>query len=343
MEPDTSLATRIAEHLGAATGKPASVTSVEPLLGGACQENLRVDAVIDGERARFALRSDAATSLPESLRRKDERLAIEAAVHAGVKTPRARFPGEGLLRAGAGFYFLDWAEGESIGRKIVSAPHLAGARADLPRVLAVELAHIHGITPRSAPDLHGAAAAIEAERAGAGAAKIHLARIRRSIDAMHAPRPALELIHRWLLAHAPPPEPWVLVHGDFRTGNFLVTPAGLSAILDWEFAHFGSRYEDLAWISVRDWRFGKNDLPVGGFSRREPFYEAYEAASGVRLDPALLHYWEVFGNLNWAVGSVYQGERYVHGGADDFELVAIGRRAAEMEHEALRLIERGRL
>ncbi len=343
MEPDRSLPARIASHLAAATGRAVDVTSVEPLLGGACQENLRVDAVLDGERCRLALRSDAATSLPQSLRRKDELRAIEAAVRAGVKTPRARFPGEGLLREGAGFYFLDWAEGEAIGRKVVSAPHLAGARQELPRALARELARIHEITPGSAPEVHGATAASEAERSSAGAAHIHLARIRTSSDAMHAPRPALELIHRWLLAHAPPPEPWVLTHGDFRTGNFLGTPDGLSAILDWEFAHFGSRYEDLAWISVRDWRFGKNDLPVGGFSRREPFYEAYEAASGVHLDLALLHYWEVFGNLNWAVGSVYQGERYVHGGAADFELVAIGRRAAEMEHEALRLIERGRL
>ncbi len=167
--------------------------------------------------------------------------------------------------------------------------------------------------------------------------------MRGSIDAMRAPRPAMEIIHRWLSENRPAPAPPVLVHGDFRTGNFLVTPEGLSAILDWEFAHWGSRYEDLTWISVRDWRFGQLALPVGGFSRREPFYEAYERAAGVTLDPESLFYWEVFGNLGWAIGCVYQVERYVYGGVDEFELVAIGRRAAEMEFEAMRLLERGRL
>jgi hypothetical protein len=76
---------------------------------------------------------------------------------------------------------------------------------------------------------------------------------------------------------------------------------------------------------------------------RAPFYEAYEKASGVTLDAKQLFFWEVFGNLKWALGSVEQGERYVYGGVDEFELVAIGRRAAEMEWEALRLLERGKL
>ena len=167
--------------------------------------------------------------------------------------------------------------------------------------------------------------------------------MRKSIDAIHGPRPALELIHRWLTENAPAKEDVVLVHGDFRTGNFMVGPDGLVAILDWEFSHWGSRYMDLSWVCMRDWRFGQLDLPVGGFGARAPFYEAYELESGITLDPKLLYYWEIVGNLNWAIGSVYQSERYVYGGEDEFELVAIGRRAAEMELEALRLIEKGKL
>jgi aminoglycoside phosphotransferase (APT) family kinase protein len=133
------------------------------------------------------------------------------------------------------------------------------------------------------------------------------------------------------------------VHGDYRTGNFLVTPDGLAAILDWEFAHFGSPYEDLAWISVRDWRFGRLDLPIGGFAKREPFYAAYEKASGRTVDLTQILWWEVFGNLGWAVGSVFQGERYLSGAQTDLELVAVARRNVEMEFEALRLIRRGAL
>lgn len=142
---------------------------------------------------------------------------------------------------------------------------------------------------------------------------------------------------------APTNEEIVLVHGDFRTGNFMVTPDGLSALLDWEFAHLGSPWEDVAWVSVRDWRFNRLDKPIGGFAAREPFYEAYAAASGRAIDLAQIYWWEIYGNVRWAVGSLFQGERYLSGQSRDLELIAIARRSVEMEYEALRLIQRGSL
>jgi len=329
---------RVRDHLARATGETVAVNGVKVLGGGACQENFEVDAVIAGAPRRLVLRSDAPTSLPGSIDRVAEHAAIVRAAAAGVRTPEARWLGRGIVREGASAYFLDWAAGEAIGRKIVSGKELAGARAKLAAELAGELARIHSVTPSTAPELFGGPVPAPYD-----VARVQLERMRASIDAMRAPRPAMEIVHRWLWENRPEPGPPVLVHGDFRTGNFLVTPDGLSAILDWEFAHWGSPYEDLTWISVRDWRFGQLALPVGGFSRREPFYEAYERAAGRALDPKSLFYWEVFGNLGWAIGCVYQVERYVYGGVDEFELVAIGRRAAEMEFEAMRLIERGRL
>jgi aminoglycoside phosphotransferase (APT) family kinase protein len=155
------------------------------------------------------------------------------------------------------------------------------------------------------------------------------------------PRPALHLVLRWLDDHRPTDRELVLVHGDFRTGNFMVTQSGLSGILDWEFAHWGSPADDLGWICVRDWRFGRLDHPVGGFAQRRELYHAYERASGRRLSRATLHWWEILGNARWAAAAVRQGERYLSGEVPDFELIAIGRRAAEMEWEALRLIDTG--
>lgn len=326
------------------TGGPVKVRALAPLFGGACQDNYKVDLTfsasageLQGDR-RMVLRSDANQSLPGSVGRKEEFDVIRAAVRAGVRTPAARWLSEGLVRQGAHAYFLDWVEGEAIGRRVVKHPELAAARERLPEELAAELAKIHTITRASEPAL---ASGLDRGRAAPGAVGAALAFARASADAMKEPHPAVELALRWLADHAPAREEETLVHGDFRTGNFMVTPAGLSAVLDWEFAHFGDPMEDVAWLCLRDWRFGQLKLPAGGVARRDRFYQAYARASGREVDPVKVHWWEVMGNVRWGVGSVMQGERYLSGEESDLELIAIARRAVEMEYEALRLIERG--
>jgi aminoglycoside phosphotransferase (APT) family kinase protein len=132
-----------------------------------------------------------------------------------------------------------------------------------------------------------------------------------------------------------------LVHGDFRTGNFMVGERGLVALLDWEFARWGDPHEDLAWLCVRDWRFGQIKETAGGFTSRADFAAKYAAASGRAVDPVRLHWWEVMGNLRWGIGAVVQGQRFLKGSTQDLEMLAIPRRSAEMAYEALRLIEVG--
>ncbi|MEQ1507634.1 MAG: phosphotransferase family protein, partial [Myxococcota bacterium] len=209
-----------------------------------------------------------------------------------------------------------------------------------PGQLAAALAAIHRITPDAgAPSLsevpHSAGPGPGGGRTATAAI---LAFNRQQLDALPQPRPALELVVRWLEAHAPPDREVVLAHGDFRTGNFMVGPAGLTAVVDWEFAHWGSPADDLGWLCVRDWRFGRAARPAGGLERREAFVEAYLAAGGRSVTPAELHWWELAGNLRWAAGAHWQAQRVLSGAETDLELLAIGRRACEIEYEALRLI-----
>jgi aminoglycoside phosphotransferase (APT) family kinase protein len=215
---------------------------------------------------------------------------------------------------------------------------LAAARTELPVHLAEALAAIHAITPENTPGLVIPTPQSAGERSPVDAA---LYFCKGMLDALPHPHPAMELTLRWLADHPPPESERVLVHGDFRTGNFMVKPEGLSAVLDWEFAHWGVRACDLAWISVRDWRFGRLKHPVGGFASRSAFYKAYTSFSGWQVDPVEVHWWEIMGNLRWGAGAVFQAERVLSGGEFDLELLAIGRRAAEMEHEMLRLIAHG--
>ncbi|MCS6912211.1 MAG: phosphotransferase [Myxococcota bacterium] len=117
---------------------------------------------------------------------------------------------------------------------------------------------------------------------------------------LRTPRPALELALHWLREHLPPLQEVTLLHGDFRTGNYLVTPRGLSALLDWEFSHFGSPLQDVAWFCLRDWRFGQLRPAAGGLCPRAVFDQAYKACSERRVDPDVVRWFEVLGNARWA-------------------------------------------
>ncbi|MCP4806752.1 MAG: phosphotransferase [Proteobacteria bacterium] len=310
------------------------VQTVTPLGGGACQDNFRVEATLEGQPITLALRSDAASSLPGSIGRAEEFPIIAAAVAQGVPTPQARWLTEGVVRDGAHAYLLDWVDGEAIGSRVVKHPTLERARQLLPDQLAEALAGIHRIDPQNAelllapvPDLDPAAMTI--------------AFLRKMRDELPEKRPGFELALLWASENQPEPQEITLVHGDFRTGNFMVGPEGLVAVLDWEFAHWGDPMDDLGWLCTRDWRFGKTKLPAGGVATRVRFYDAYQKASGRVVDPERVHFWEIIGNLRWGAAAVFQGERYLSGTSQDLELLAIPRRAAEMEYEALRLIELG--
>ena len=90
---------------------------------------------------------------------------------------------------------------------------------------------------------------------------------------------------------------------------------------------------------MRDWRFGVIKKEVGGFADRDAFYEAYERHSGVKVDVRRVLFWEVMGNVRWAVGSIQQAERHLSGKDRGIEFASIGRRTGEMEFEMMRLIE----
>lgn len=101
----------------------------------------------------------------------------------------------------------------------------------------------------------------------------------------------------WLRDNAPVCDAPCLLHCDYRIGNFLFEePSGkISAILDWELAHFGDIHEDLAWIlhpffGTTD---AKGDFLVCGLMTREKFIEDYQRLSGRVVDAKTLKYYEV--------------------------------------------------
>ncbi len=304
------------------------VVNAVRLSGGASQETWSFDIVHpDGVIGAILRRAPVGYGLApaRAVGLNAEAVLMQSAYEAGVPSPRVLHVLQPRDELGTGFVMAR-VEGETIARKILRDTQFAQVRPKLARQLGKVLAGIHGLDLAQLPQLRRMTVATE------------IAELERDYRGFDWPRPVFELTLRWLRDHDPgPSEEVTLVHGDFRVGNFLVAPDGLQAVLDWEFAHWGSPCEDLAWICVRDWRFGKLELPVGGIAKREPFVRAYEQASGRRVDAREVHFWEVLGNVKWAIGSLQQGDRY-QAGEHDLELIAVARRAGEMEYEALRLM-----
>ena len=323
----------------------ASIHAMKSLSGGACQDNYLVDLEVEGGddagRYGLVLRTDAGASLLASLGRPEEFVVAKAAYDNGVLTPRPYWLETDRAAIGKPFYFMERISGKATGRYIVKDRELNEVRKNLAQLLAQNLAAIHGVTPESSRD-NTELAKVLGKAPPSGQNDIALAAVQDARDLLSKlpeAHPALELALNWLENNAPATDSPVLIHGDFRTGNFMVSPEGLQGIVDWEFAHWGDRHEDISWLCMRDWRFGKHNKEVGGFANRPEFYNAYEQAAGVPVDETKVRFWEIMGNLRWAVGSVQQAERHLSGADKGIQLAAIGRRCCEMEYEVLRLIE----
>ncbi len=336
-DPHTDLRERLGRFIADQAGSVVTITRLQLIPGGASRESWLVDATVESGPAAgthaLVMRRDLGSELQsEALDRAAEFRLLQLAYQAGIAVTRPRWLGADPTILGRPFFLMDRVEGESIGPRIVRLPELAGARARLPEQMAEELAHIHrlslnelGFLPGPAPEENPARRSV--------------AWLRDMAARLDVYNPAYELAFRWLEQNAPPCPRATLVHGDFRIGNVIVGSQGLRAVIDWEFAHRGDPAEDLAWPCVRDWRFRNDGLTFGGVGRREDFLAAYERAGGQMVDPRAVGYWEIMGNVKWAVGCLSQANRHLSGRDPSVELASLGRRAAEMELEFLTLIE----
>jgi aminoglycoside phosphotransferase (APT) family kinase protein len=173
---------------------------------------------------------------------------------------------------------------------------------------------------------------------------LHEARLERMVDEFDEvgePRPAIELGLWWLREHRPPPRDPVVVHGDYRIGNLVVRAGdGLVGVLDWEFAHVDEPVRDLAFSLVRAWRFGVPEKRLGGSGAGAPNFERYNHLTGSDGRPDEVDYWEIAGNVGWAIGCLTQMQRHLSGLDRSVELAVLGRLGAEVEYEILHLLER---
>ena len=308
------------------------IVGLAPMRGGAIQENWALDAVFSGGRLagnqRLVLRTAAPTGVAASLGRREEFAVLKAAFAAGVTVPEPLFATDDPAVFGRPFFVMRRVGGTAAAHRITRDAALDPALPAIAERLGEELARIHAIRPPRA-DL-----AFLPAYEDVGPAQ-QIAGFRAYLDRHPAPRPVLEWGIRWLATHLPPATDPVLCHHDFRTGNYMLDGAGLTGILDWEFAGWGDPHEDIGWFCCKGWRFARLDREAGGITDRAPFYDGYEGASGRSIDPERVFFWETLASVRWAIIALQQSDRYIVGGERNLDLALTGRRATECELEIM--------
>jgi aminoglycoside phosphotransferase (APT) family kinase protein len=312
----------LAVALGEALG--GTVSGLRRLSGGASRVTSSFDlAAEDGALRPLIVQQDRGGGLaPATGRVRVEAALLRAARAAGVPVPDVVATGEGDA-LGPGWLVVDRIEGETIPRKILRDPEFDTAREALTAQCGQALAAIHTIDP---------------DRIEGLAPRDPLREPLAFLDALGEVRPALELGVRWLEANRPPASGRrVTVHGDFRSGNLLVGPDGLRAVLDWELAHGGDPAEDIGWLCAPAWRFGGPGT-VGGFGTVDDLLAAYVAAGGETVDAERVLWWEVYATVKWATICALQASSHLSGVTRSVELAAIGRRVCESEWDLFVLL-----
>jgi aminoglycoside phosphotransferase (APT) family kinase protein len=315
----------VCAHIPGATG----LCSLSQLSAGASMETWSFDATGNGNTIPLILRRRPAGNSHDLdfARLGTEAAAIQAAVAAGVPAPVVRYvlqPDDGL---GGGF-LMERIEGETIARRILRDGAYQPVHRRLLGQIGETAARIHAVPLTRLPSLRTLT-------------------IPQALDEWESEyrrqgqcRPVFELALRYLHDNAPgalvTPR---LVHGDYRMGNLIVGPEGLRAVLDWELCHIGDPMQDLAWLCLPPWRFGRIDAPAGGLGARDELFAAYESVSVERVDPDRVRYWEIFGSLKWGLMCSGMVDWFRSGRDRSVERAMIARRASESELDLLRILK----
>ena len=226
-------------------------------------------------------------------------------------------------------FVMEWLDGITLGAKVVRDPELDEIRPTLARKSGEVLAKIHAIDLEETGLTTYLDAITPAE---------YVEQTWARYRDFETAQPMIDYTGRWLVDNVPDEYSPSLVHNDFRNGNIMFDQQGIVAVLDWEVAHIGDPMRDLGWICTNSWRFGRSDLPVGGFGDYEDLFAGYESVSGKEVDRDRVRWWEVFGSFWWAIGCLGMAEHYRTGPDKTVERPAIGRRSSECQVDCVNLL-----
>jgi aminoglycoside phosphotransferase (APT) family kinase protein len=121
-------------------------------------------------------------------------------------------------------------------------------------------------------------------------------------------KPLIAYAANWLKDNVVESDRVCLVHGDYRSGNYIARGGHIVAILDWELVHLGDPLFDIAYC-LNVWRSAPPLSWVSHLLPEEEFLARYEEASGITIDMEklafyhMLHKFKAAGIASTAAGS----------------------------------------
>ena len=306
-----TLAERLEAYLTRHFGSPTQVRDLSRIPGGASRETYRFDAVVDGAIRPLILRRDPTASLIETDRGL-EYLAIQS-FHGRAPVPEPivlETQGAELERP---FFIMSRVDGGAAASPFTVQPYGAHAQV-IGEAFFAALGAIAATDPAGLP--MAKVAAMPEPGDCWRVALDHWAGVIEA-DEQH-PQPIVRAAIRRLRRTPPPPATAVrVVHGDYRTGNFLHDGQGkILALLDWEMAHMGDPLEDLAWAIDPLWGHYDETRVAGMIPEREAL-AIWSRTSGLTVDPEALAWWRLFSAVKGQAIWTSAAREYRDGGFKD--------------------------
>lgn len=270
-----------------------TVTQLNRIHGGASRETYSIDLVIKrdtGERQKgLIIRKDPLDSLIDT-DREVEFSAIRSVKDLDIPAPNALVVESDSSYLGSPFFVMDRIEnGVSLNPFMLDEvePHRESVGQDFFTYLgAIATVDIAGSPLANAIDVPSE------DRCW-----------RRELDYWESeidkdetsPQPIVRAAIRHLRKNPPPPAQRLsIVHGDFRTGNYLHDGNGrINGILDWEMAHIGDPFEDLAWATDPLWCAGDRERAAGFIPWPEAI-QIWQQASRCVFNQEAFEWWSIF-------------------------------------------------
>jgi aminoglycoside phosphotransferase (APT) family kinase protein len=267
----------IVEWMESATSGRVVATNRVP--GGASREAWFVDVERDGETLELFLRYSRSRPPPDSI---FHSLQVEAEVFLALQDTDVTVPRTIAVHPTDEAMLAERVSGQTWFSRIRDPDEQVLTAQDFIR----NLAALHRLDPRALalPSLGPVKTAREHALDEIANMRRRATRADGSVDGL------VRLSLDWLERNVPAYDgPVVFVQGDTGPGNFMYEDGHVTAVVDWELAHFGDPMDDIAWLSLR--------TVQDTFTYFPDRLREYEELSGHPIDAGRVWYYRLFAEL----------------------------------------------